>query len=40
MSLIDKAVVRVLPAVPKAVVRRISSRYIAGSELALSLIHI
>ncbi|HWH05861.1 MAG TPA: proline dehydrogenase family protein [Gaiellaceae bacterium] len=34
MSLIDKAVVRVLPAVPKAVVRRISSRYIAGSELA------
>jgi len=34
VSLIDKAVVRVLPAVPKAVVRRISSRYIAGSELA------
>ena len=34
MSLLDRAVVTLLPAVPKPVVRRISSRYIAGSELA------
>jgi len=34
MSLFDKAVVRVLPAVPKPVVRRLSSHYIAGSTLA------
>ena len=34
MSLLDRAVVTLLPAVPKPVIRRISSRYIAGSELA------
>ena len=34
MALLDRAIVRALPAVPKAVVRRISSRYIAGTELA------
>ncbi len=33
MSLVDSAIVRFLPAVPKPVVRRISSRYIAGEEL-------
>lgn len=33
MSLLDRAIVRVLPAVPKPVVRRVSSRYIAGTEL-------
>lgn len=33
MSLVDRAVVTLLPAVPKPVVRRLSSRYIAGSEL-------
>ena len=33
MSLLDRAVVTLLPAVPKRVIRRISSRYIAGSEL-------
>ena len=33
MSVLDKAIVRVLPAVPKQVVRRISGRYIAGTEL-------
>ena len=33
MALLDRAIVSVLPAVPKAVVRRISSRYIAGTEL-------
>ena len=33
MSLLDRAVVTLLPAVPKPVVRRLSSRYIAGSEL-------
>ena len=33
MSLLDRAVVALLPAVPKLVVRRLSSRYIAGSEL-------
>jgi len=32
-SLLDRAVVTLLPAVPKPVVRRLSSRYIAGSEL-------
>ena len=30
MSLLDSAIVRLLPAVPKPVVRRLSSRYIAG----------
>jgi proline dehydrogenase len=34
VALLDRAIVSVLPAVPKAVVRRISSRYIAGTELA------
>jgi proline dehydrogenase len=34
VTLIDRAIVSVLPAVPKGVVRRISSRYIAGTEIA------
>ena len=40
MSLLDRAVVTLLPAVPKRVVRTLSSRYIAGSELedALSVV--
>ena len=33
MSLVDSAIVRLLPAVPKPVVRRISERYIAGEDL-------
>ncbi len=33
MSLVDSAIVRLLPAVPKPVVRRISERYIAGETL-------
>ena len=33
MSLLDRAVVTLLPAVPKPVVRTLSSRYIAGSKL-------
>jgi proline dehydrogenase len=33
VSLLDRAVVTLLPAVPKRVVRKLSSRYIAGSEL-------
>jgi proline dehydrogenase len=33
VSLVDSAIVRFLPAVPKPVVRRISGRYIAGEEL-------
>jgi proline dehydrogenase len=33
MALIDQAIVRVLPVVPRPVVRRISSRYIAGPAL-------
>jgi proline dehydrogenase len=33
VALLDRAIVSVLPAVPKGVVRRISSRYIAGTEL-------
>jgi proline dehydrogenase len=33
MAIYDRAIVRLLPAVPKPVVRRISSRYIAGTEL-------
>ena len=33
MALLDRAIVRVLPAVPKPVVRRLSDRYIAGPEL-------
>jgi proline dehydrogenase len=33
MALLDSAIVRTLPAVPRPVVRRLSSRYIAGEEL-------
>ncbi len=33
MSLVDSAIVRLLPVVPKQVVRRISEHYIAGEEL-------
>jgi proline dehydrogenase len=33
LALLDRALVRLLPAVPKPVVRRISERYIAGTEL-------
>jgi proline dehydrogenase len=33
VSLVDSAIVRFLPAVPKPLVRRISSRYIAGEDL-------
>ena len=33
VAILDRAIVRLLPAVPKPVVRRISNRYIAGSEL-------
>ena len=33
MALLDRAIVRVLPAVPRPVVRRLSDRYIAGPEL-------
>ncbi len=33
MAIVDRALVRLLPAVPKPVVRRISGRYIAGEEL-------
>ena len=34
VAILDKAIVRLLPAVPRPVVRRISNRYIAGSELS------
>jgi proline dehydrogenase len=34
VGLLDKAIVRVLPAVPRGLVQRVSSRYIAGPELA------
>lgn len=34
MTLLDRAIVRLLPAVPRPVVRKISGRYIAGAELA------
>jgi proline dehydrogenase len=33
LAIVDRALVRLLPAVPKPVVRRISERYIAGEEL-------
>jgi proline dehydrogenase len=33
VSLVDSAIVRLLPAVPKQIVRRISEQYIAGEEL-------
>jgi proline dehydrogenase len=34
LALLDRAIVRVLPAVPRRVVRRLTDRYIAGPELA------
>jgi proline dehydrogenase len=34
VALLDRAIARVLPAVPKPVVKRLSKRYIAGDELA------
>ena len=34
MSLLDRAIVSVLPAVPRRIVRRLSSPYIAGTDLA------
>src|SRR5215218_6758215 len=34
MAMFDRAIVRVLPAVPRSVVRRISDRYIAGTTIA------
>ena len=34
MALLDRALVRLLPAVPKPVVQKLSSHYIAGSELS------
>jgi proline dehydrogenase len=34
VTLLDRAIVRALPAVPRPVVKRLSSRYIAGSTLA------
>jgi proline dehydrogenase len=33
LALLDRAIVRILPAVPKPIVRRIADRYIAGEEL-------
>jgi proline dehydrogenase len=33
LAILDRAIVRLLPAVPRPVVRRISERYIAGTEL-------
>jgi proline dehydrogenase len=34
LALLDRAIVRVLPAVPRSIVRKISERYIAGTHLA------
>ena len=34
MALLDRAIVRLLPAVPKPVVQKLSERYIAGSDVA------
>src|SRR5438552_15587085 len=34
VALLDRAIVRLLPAVPRPVVRKISERYIAGTDLA------
>jgi proline dehydrogenase len=34
LALFDRAIARMLPAVPRPVVRRLSGRYIAGEELA------
>ena len=33
MALLDRAIVRLLPAVPRPVVQKLSERYIAGPEL-------
>ena len=37
MSLLDRAIVSVLPAVPRRIVRRLSSPYIAGTDLAAAM---
>jgi len=34
LALLDRAIVRVLPAIPRPIVRKVSGRYIAGTELA------
>ena len=34
VRLVDRAIVRALPAIPRPVVRRVAQRYIAGAELA------
>ncbi len=34
LALVDRAIVRVLPAVPRPIIRKISERYIAGTEIA------
>jgi proline dehydrogenase len=34
LALLDRAIVRVLPAIPRSIVRKISERYIAGTDLA------
>jgi proline dehydrogenase len=34
LALLDRTIVRVLPAVPRSIVRKISERYIAGTDLA------
>jgi proline dehydrogenase len=34
LAFADRAIVRVLPVVPKGIVRKISDRYIAGTEIA------
>ena len=34
MAVLDRAIVRVLPAVPRSIVRKISERYIAGTDVA------
>jgi proline dehydrogenase len=34
LALVDRAIVRVLPAVPRPIVRKISERYIAGTDVA------
>jgi proline dehydrogenase len=34
LALFDRAIVRVLPAVPRSIIRKVSERYIAGTEIA------
>ena len=34
MAVLDRAIVRILPAVPRSIVRKISERYIAGTDIA------